>query len=35
LSAAIHKAEESSQLFADSLKYIEKHFEARRLFELK
>jgi len=33
LSAAIHLADENAALFDDSCSKIEKHFEARRLFE--
>jgi hypothetical protein len=34
LSAAIHSADENAALFDDSCVKIEKHFEARRLFEI-
>jgi len=34
LSAAIHSADENTTLFDDSCVKIEKHFEARRLFEI-
>lgn len=34
LSLAVHAAEESSEVFQDSLAKIEKHFDARRLYEL-
>jgi hypothetical protein len=35
LSDAIHHADESESLFIDSYKKIEKHFDAKRLFDLR
>jgi hypothetical protein len=34
LSAAIHSADENAALFDDSCRQIQKHFDARRLFEI-